>query len=155
MTENEAKKEIGYIKDRCSNEGRYSDCEALEVAEKALKEIQAYRAIGTVEDLKSMKENGSFSGIELAQLAAMQMRLRDYQAIGTVEEFKALKEQKEKFDRINLDVRTKTIEELKNKICMHFADWQLSEKDKWIRDIIELASESVEEIAEDMKGGAE
>ena len=55
-------------------------------------EIQQYREIGTVEEIKSMKENGPFSGVELAQLAAMQMRLRDYQKIGTIEEFKALKQ---------------------------------------------------------------
>ena len=57
-----------------------------------LQELEAYRAIGTVEELKSMKENGAFTGVELAQLAAMQMRLKEYSAIGTIEEFKALKE---------------------------------------------------------------
>ena len=49
------------------------------------------------------------------------------------------------------EIRNKAIDELKNKICMHFADWQYSEADKVIKDIIELASESVEEIAEQMK----
>lgn len=56
------------------------------------RELEQYRAIGTVEELKSMKENGAFTGVELAQLAAMQMRLKEYSAIGTIEEFKALKE---------------------------------------------------------------
>ena len=50
------------------------------------------------------------------------------------------------------EIRAKAIDELKNKICMHFADWQYSEDDKWIKDIIELARESVDEIAEQMKG---
>lgn len=45
-----------------------------------------------IEELLEYKLNGSFSGVELAQLAAMQMRLRDYQEIGTIEDFKALKE---------------------------------------------------------------
>lgn len=45
----------------------------------------------------------------------------------------------------------KAITELKNKICMHFADWQYSEDDKVIKDIIELASEAVGEIAEEMR----
>lgn len=54
--------------------------------------LNQYRAIGTVEELKSMKENGAFTGIELAQLAAMQMRLKEYLAIGTIDEFKVLKE---------------------------------------------------------------
>ena len=76
------------------NESKFleDDYIANKMAIQALKEIQQYRAIGTVEDLKSMKENGAFSGVELAQLAAMQMRLREYQKIGTIEEFKALKE---------------------------------------------------------------
>lgn len=65
---------------------------AVTVAVKALEEIQEYRAIGTVEELQSMKDNGAFSGMELAQLAIMQMRLKEYEAIGTVDEFKALKE---------------------------------------------------------------
>lgn len=49
------------------------------------------------------------------------------------------------------EIRDKAIERLKDKICSHFADWQYSEDDNWIKDIIELASESVEEIAEKMK----
>lgn len=49
------------------------------------------------------------------------------------------------------EIRDKAIEELKDKICSHFADWQYTEDDKRIKDIIELASESVEEIAEQMK----
>ena len=51
--------------------------------------LKEFEAIGTVEEFKTMKENGSFSGVELAQLAAMQMRLRDYQTIGSVEECRA------------------------------------------------------------------
>ena len=47
------------------------------------------------------------------------------------------------------------IDDLSNKICMHFADWKYSEDDKCIKDIIELASESVEEIAEQLKEGGE
>ena len=52
---------------------------------KALSELMDYRAIGTVEELQSMKDNGAFTGVELAQLAAMQMKLKDYEAIGTVQ----------------------------------------------------------------------
>lgn len=66
--------------------------QALTMAIKALEEIQQYRAIGTVEELKTMKENGAFTGIELAHLAAVQMKMKKYQTIGTVDEFKALKE---------------------------------------------------------------
>lgn len=55
------------------------------------------------------------------------------------------------FEEIVVNARAKAIDELKNKICMHFADWKYSEDDKRIKDIIELASESVEEIVEQMK----
>ena len=54
-------------------------------------------------------------------------------------------------DTMFKEIRAKAIDEFKNKICMHFADWQYSENDKCIKDIIELASESVEEIAEQLK----
>ena len=66
--------------------------EALFVAEEALKEIQQYRAIGTVEELKTMKENGAFSAFEMAQLIAKMNKLKEYEAIGTVSEFRELKE---------------------------------------------------------------
>lgn len=89
MTENQAIKVIKQEKQWESN-ARISA--AFEMAEKALEEIQQYREIGTVEEIQSMKDNGSFSGGELAQLAIMQMKLKDYKAIGTIEEFKDLKE---------------------------------------------------------------
>lgn len=60
--------------------------EAKAMSIKALEEVQQYRAIGTPEELKSLKENGAFTGMELAQLVAMQMSLREYEKIGTVEE---------------------------------------------------------------------
>lgn len=56
------------------------------------------------------------------------------------------------FEEIVVNARAKAIDELKNKVCMHFADWKYSEDDKCIKSLIELASESVEEIAEQMKG---
>ncbi len=79
----------------CGNTAHSCKADYIKTAIQALEEIQQYRAIGTVEELKTMKENGSFTGLELAQLAAMQMRLKKYSEIGTVEEFKALKEKNE------------------------------------------------------------
>lgn len=97
MTENEAIEEIK--KKICGERPTQHICSdgcmkgndkcALSVAIKALEEVQQYRAIGTVEELKSLKENGAFTGEELAQLAAMQMWLRDYEKIGTVDECRA------------------------------------------------------------------
>ena len=56
-----------------------------------LEELKQYRAIGTVEEMQSMKDNGAFTGVELASIACMQIKLKDYQSIGTIEEFKVLK----------------------------------------------------------------
>ena len=68
----------------------------IDLAIKALEEIQKYRALGTQEELQAMKDNGCFTGMELAQIAAGQMLLKEYQAIGTVEECKeAVKKLKE------------------------------------------------------------
>lgn len=108
MTENEAIKDIQFLA------RRYDDLqevnmsvsqESLDMAIQALEKVQAFEAIGTVEELKTMKENGAFSGVELAQILAMQMELKKYQYIGTVEEFKALKEKsvakKPTIERVN------------------------------------------------------
>lgn len=85
MTENEAIEEL-----KCyTSQSGTSHPEEIEIAIKALEEVQQYRAIGTPEELRSLKENGAFTGMELAQLAAMQMRLRKYMQIGTVEECRA------------------------------------------------------------------
>lgn len=46
----------------------------------------AYKAIGTVEEIKQLKENGSFNGNELAIIASNLIVLRDYQSIGTVDQ---------------------------------------------------------------------
>ena len=60
MTESEARSKIKYrigvIKEIAGN--RYDDksCEDLEIAIQALKEIREYRAIGTVEEFKSLKD---------------------------------------------------------------------------------------------------
>ena len=91
MTENEVIEELKYD---CNELGKAIPCDtswgksfenAYAIAIKALEEVQQYRAIGTPEELRSMKENGAFTGMELAQLAAMQMRLKEYEKIGTPE----------------------------------------------------------------------
>ena len=53
------------------------------------KKRDEYRALGTPEELKSLKENGAFTGMELAQLATAMQRLREYERIGTPEECRA------------------------------------------------------------------
>lgn len=62
--------------------------EALEAAIRALGEVEEYRTLGTQEELKELKER-AFTGVELAQIAAMQMELKEYEKIGTLEECRA------------------------------------------------------------------
>lgn len=61
----------------------------MKIMIKALEEIQQYREIGTPDELLQLKENGAFTGVELAQLVAMQMKLKEYLTIGTVDECRA------------------------------------------------------------------
>lgn len=90
MTENEAINELQANIDLPF--GFTVSDEVSEIAIQALEEIKQYREIGTVEELKSMKENGAFTGIELAQIAVNLMKVKKYMEIGTLEEFKDLKD---------------------------------------------------------------
>lgn len=103
MTESEAIAIIKKNYPKCCKmvNGRYeggfddTDCElgqAFNIAIKALEEVQQYRAIGTMEELQTMKEHGGFTGVELANIAAMQMKLKEYEAIGTSEECRTARE---------------------------------------------------------------
>ena len=56
-----------------------ADCaEKYEQVAKWLKELKSYKDIGTPEELKELKENGAFTGLELAKLAIMQKELKKY-----------------------------------------------------------------------------
>lgn len=43
-----------------------------------LEELKSYKDIGTPKELKELKENGTFTGLELAKLAIMQKELKSY-----------------------------------------------------------------------------
>lgn len=43
-----------------------------------LEELKSYKDIGTPKELKELKENGAFTGLELAKLAIMQKGLKSY-----------------------------------------------------------------------------
>ena len=43
-----------------------------------LEELKSYKDIGTLKELKEFKENGAFTGLELAKLAIMQNELKKY-----------------------------------------------------------------------------
>ena len=43
-----------------------------------LEQLKSYKDIGTPKELKELKENGAFTGLELAKLAIMQKELKEY-----------------------------------------------------------------------------
>jgi hypothetical protein len=56
-----------------------TDCaEKYEQVAKWLEELESYKDIGTPKELKELKENGAFTGLELAKLAIMQKELKKY-----------------------------------------------------------------------------
>ncbi len=65
--------------------------EAQEMAISALEEIQQYWALGTVEELRVLKES-TLSGLELANIWAALRKLKKYETIGTVEELREARE---------------------------------------------------------------
>lgn len=69
--------------------------EGLSVAEKVLEEIQQYKAIGTVEEIRFMKSACEMNDDVLNSLANSVREKMKYEAIGTLEEFKALKDAEE------------------------------------------------------------
>ena len=68
---------------------------AIEMAIQALEEVQAYRAIGTVEELQDVYELCESLEEAVKVGNALVEELKKYQSIGTVEDFKALKEKAE------------------------------------------------------------
>ena len=48
-----------------------------------LEELKSYKDIGTPKELKELKENGAFTGLELAKLAIMQKELKKYEDLET------------------------------------------------------------------------
>ena len=81
MTEQEAIRELHNIRPRGGIIPQ-KRAEALDVAIKALEEVQAYRAIGTPTQIYE-------------KIGGLDVELGKYASIGTVEEFKALKEKSE------------------------------------------------------------
>lgn len=99
MTENEAIKEIRHevcnekgVSKRCHDRCMYGKekC-AYSMAIEALEEVMKYRELGTIEELKDLKD-GKLSGRELAMIAVDVNKLKKYQEIGTVEECREARE---------------------------------------------------------------
>ena len=92
MTEDGAKR---ILRDYRVVAGGFADLrEAIDMAIQAIEEVQAYRAIGTVEELKT-----AMLYVSLAKKHGTVGKAIDacaeYESIGTIEEFKALKEKNE------------------------------------------------------------
>lgn len=104
MTEQEAIEELKCYRAQSGT----SYPEEIEVAISALEEIQQYRKIGKPEELKRLKENGAFTGMELAQIAIMQMELKKYIAIGTPEECREAVE-KQRAEKPTVSVQEKDL----------------------------------------------
>jgi hypothetical protein len=88
MTENE--KEVSVAIEHLK--ARNMSAKHIDIAIQALAEIQEYRAIGTVKEIKI--KQAEFAVLSKRYLADLR-ELMEYQKIGTIEEFKALKEKNE------------------------------------------------------------
>ena len=97
MTENEAKEWIEYLgnKNLPYDRSPISRKLACDMAIQALEEIQAYRAIGTVEELQDVYELCESLEEAVKVGNALVEELKKYHSIGTIDEFKALKEKNE------------------------------------------------------------
>ena len=103
MTENEAKQNIIAYATMEAENLPIGMGKAFDTAIKALEDVQRYHAIGTPEELQTMKEHGGFTGVELANIAAMQMKLKEYEAIGTEEECRAAVDKRTVMKPIRMD----------------------------------------------------
>ena len=148
MTENEAIKEIRH--ESCNEKGVSKRCHdrcmygkekcAYSMAIEALEEVMKYRELGTIEELKDLKD-GKLSGRELAMIAVDVNKLKKYRTIGTVEECREAMERQDFAEddisqiRFALDYlhnadlsnygeeSIKALESVMRKLNMDFIDW--------------------------------
>ena len=91
MTENEAIEELKMfpvwnMDDKWLNADDME--ELIHFCTQAIEEVQQYREIGTVKELKELKEC-AFSGMEPASICIAMQHLKKYEAVGTIEECRA------------------------------------------------------------------
>jgi hypothetical protein len=72
--------------------GKYEDTVPAEMTTEdmrtVLKKLAEYEDIGTPTELKQLKENGGFTGLELAEIAAALKELQAYRERGLPEQYK-------------------------------------------------------------------
>ena len=120
------------------------DGEEMDVAIKALEEIQQYRAIGTVEQLEWCKDASHWKSLYEEKLAK-------YEAIGTPEECRAAVEKQK-------EIRNKAIDDFIERLNAK-CDGMIEEP--WNSNVAPISwaeayadfKDDIEEIAEQLKGG--
>lgn len=133
--------------------------EFAETCKNALSEIQQYKAIGTVKELKELKDYKELYDV--------------YRNIGSIDEFRKLKNKKnvlpianiiineedmqkivdEKIKEIELDIqkiRAKAIDEFAEKICEKYTEEERNRNYRWYSAQIK---QNIADIAEQMKAG--
>ena len=128
------------------------DCEMVKTLDfkgtviKALEDLQQYRELGTVEQIRFMQSVCDMSDDMLKSLADSIRARMKYEAIGTVEEFKALKDAEK-------EIRAKAIDEFAEKLNTDVESFE-AEVDGVRADLLTLDyfSEFVFDVAEQMKG---
>lgn len=84
MTEQKA---IRILKEEMGWESDSGKIKAFAMGIEALEEIQQYRAIGTIEEVKQHKEIAdNMNAVDMATLCVALSELKKYQSVGTVEE---------------------------------------------------------------------
>ena len=61
--------------------------DGIDVAISAMQELHEYHKLGTLEEIKLLKET-HLTGVELAQISCMLKQLAEYEKIGTLEEIR-------------------------------------------------------------------
>lgn len=100
MTENEAKLFNNLMEHNSAYYGYELSKGEIKTVLQAFEQLKQYRAIGTVEEIRSMIRKSDFTPkpskeeliAKLKELSKIKMMLECFEAIGTVEEFKALKD---------------------------------------------------------------
>ena len=177
MTESEALLRIKDMEYECMNSTIHyytdKDIPMLRLSEKALEEIQQYRAIGTVEELQKLKLLFGNENVEISELTTKILKeYPEYLSTGTIEEFKAVKEKEERFDRnirmfneIGLEIRAKAIDEFAEKLSLEVSEsiiWDMlatMSKNSSLSDtsdeIVDYVINTANEIAKQLKAGGE
>lgn len=150
MTENEAKNVLDNVWDfAILSDDESGDIleKAIDIANKALEEIQQYRAIGTVEGYEKAIQATTEYYLLMKEYKS---KVQDFEAIGTIDEFKALKKEVELYrnlDKTNFsDGYAKAIDEFASTLIPRLTD-AIYQKD------VESMTNLINDVARELKAG--